>query len=298
MATAQSILNAFRRTFPDCSQARALELLNEVDEEVLSLIPLRKSTFCIPLVAGQAWFDLPESIVRVYRAELVDENGRRVPLEETTEAELNRSAPGWRGDVQGLPSRFGTSASMTGGTGFVWPAPSSTSPVVNSITAGRPTSVGFASAHGLTNGLPVLLIGGPGGRDLKGFAKVINPTTIQLFADQALTVPLASAGATGPMPGLASPGRPLLCLDASVHVTLSESSPMPNLPQVRRLYANGMRMIWAMERHAQQAEFWRAQFERDLQAQHELTLRRATGVQLRIELVHQDPNFRSRGGSF
>jgi len=228
MALASDLISTFLRTYPDCDSARALGILNEVDEEILIHIPLRKASIDIALVANQSEYLLDETILKVWSARLVySPTTQQSALTETTVDSLDVHDPNWRAYAPDVPTQFYTSHTLDQGT------------------------VGLVAA-------PI-------------FSTVVAAGVVS----QSATIPK-------------------LTLDVTQRRVLTPDSVMPLTPQIRWLYIDGMRMVYAREKVPQELPMRLELYQQALTEQVQATMQRTARVQPEIPLVNQRSGWRGR----
>jgi hypothetical protein len=299
MATVQDLITEFKRTYRTCEDARALAICQEVDEEILLYVPLRMATTDVPLVADTDTYAAAETDLRVWRAHYRTSPARtgKVELTWATEKKLDNDYPGWKAYAAGTPRRFYTTQDTTQGRFGVWPAPNTSTLLVTGATNVSPIVV-TTGAHGLASGAQVYISGVTGNTAANGtfYVTVLSPTTFSLYSDAARTVPVAGNGAYVSGGMILCAGSPLVTVDVTRRVVLATNTVMPLLPQIRRLYIDGMCFYYAREaKNPADIALYRPLFEDALQAQHEATDRRDEDVQIEIKTFNQRPNFRKDG---
>lgn len=235
MATAQDIITVFQRTYPDCDSIRALQILNEVDEEISWHIPLRRKSTDIALVgsllATTTEYVLDVSVLKIWSARLVGTLfTTQTPLNDTSIDSLDVNSPGWRSYSPATPRSFYVSNNDTVGVIGLFPGPNFTTP----------------------------LVGG-------------------------LLVPTDAA--------------PKLTIDYSYRTPLVVSSVMPITPQIRWLYVDGMRMLYAREKDSSNLAMRLAAFQDSLTEQVQLVMQRSARIQPEITVINQRINWRGRGST-
>lgn len=297
MATFQAIVNAFLNTYEDCDLATATILLNDIDEEILNLIPYRKNTIYLPMVSNQAKYDADETVIKVWSVDLVNPDGTYQNIGQVSEVENDWTCPGWKGtSASSAPFVFDFTSSMTSGQYEFTPKPNYSNLVISAITNTSAPFVTTTVAHGLSNKQQIQIQNATG-TTLAGSYYVFYTTTgfpatqFALFLDSALTIPAPASGVgTGGVIGTA--GKPFVAFDVTQRSTLTSSSNMPLGPTIRRLYADGMRYLWALQKHWPDVPQIRAQFENDLAIAADMWFRRAGRVPLEIKPFKQDMGFR------
>lgn len=306
MATFQTVIDQVLATFSDIplggTGLNITKLLNDADEEIQSVISLRKNQIYVGFVSGQLLYDADSTIIRVFNSDRLYGDGTRQPMTARGTTEMNHRFPGWRG-VQGTPDIVGLTQNTTTGQYFFYPKPNFSTLVVSSITNASPPLVTTTTAHGLTDGSRVDIENATG-TTLTGSYYVsvgiqwgVSPTTqFVLFSDSSLTLPIAASG-VGTAGLVATQQYPMAALDCTQTTPLTSASNMQNLPQIRRLYANAMRFLWAQDHRPEQVGVWQAAYEKDLQICQEMVERREEDVQFEIRSFSQDPNFRTSGST-
>lgn len=87
---------------------------------------------------------------------------------------------------------------------------------------------------------------------------------------------------------------PKLTIDYSYRTSLALTSVMPITPQVRWLYVDGMRMLYAREKDRANLQLSLAAFNESLAEQSQLVMQRSARVQPQIQVVNQVSNWRGR----
>lgn len=289
MATYSSILTAFQTTYPDCPDATAVQLLNDIDEEILSVIPYRKSTLYVPFVNGQAKYDADETVIKIHDGALLNTDLTRQTLEQVGESQMDYKWPGWRGSSPATPRAFGTTSSLTSGQYFVWPAPNWSSLIISGVTNASPPVVTTTLAHGISSGTRVS-VENTGVVSLSGsfYFKSLSTFTGSLYTDSALTVPVGAPGSTPSTGNIGTATNQLLVLDVTQRVALTSASAQPLGPQLRRLYADGMRWLWSLQKHWNDAPQIEQQFRKDLAEAQQVWEGRTEDVLPEIKTFRQD----------
>ncbi len=223
MSIASDVISTFQRTYPDCDSTRALAILNEVEEEILLHIPLRKTTIDILLIANQSEYLLDETVLKIWSARLVYATQTcQTALTETTIDSLDIGSLQWRSIAPDVPSSYYTSHTLDQGTVGLVAAPSFSTPAL--------------------------------------------PTT----------------------------AIPKLSLDVTQRRVLTMDSVISLTPQVRWLYIDGMRMVYARERVPQDLAMRLQLFQQAMTEQIQVTMQRTARVQPEIRLVNQRGGWRGR----
>jgi hypothetical protein len=118
--TVQNVIDDATRTYRDLDPTRALQLVNNIDEEILLHVPLRRSVIAgSSIVAGTRTYQIPETILKVWSViwyNTSTDSGTQ--LDETSFDSLDVLYPNWR-SWSGTPSQFYCSVdSTTGLIGF------------------------------------------------------------------------------------------------------------------------------------------------------------------------------------
>jgi len=126
--TVADIINKFRRRFPDCSSASALEYYNDAQKEILFQIPYAKRTRHLNLQAGVQEYPLESEELKIWSVRLVRSalTGDWIDLKATSEDELDLDRPGWRSEDPGEPRFFYVDSQEWGGTIGTFPTSAST----------------------------------------------------------------------------------------------------------------------------------------------------------------------------
>lgn len=292
------VLNAFLNTYTDCDATTAAQLLNDIDEEILSVIPYRKSTVAVGLTSGVRNYTADESVIKIWDASLQRGDGTREPLTQVSESELDYKSPGWRGNPStSNPCVFGTTENMTTGQYFVTPPPNYTNIQIASITNASPPVVTTTTVHGLSTAQRIVLAGATGTTLTgPGYVKLAGTSAFSLWQDPGLTIPFAASG-TGTAGVIGTQLQPLLLLEVTQRLTgLTSTTAMPLTPTLRRLYADGMRWLWALQKHLDTAAAYGEQFEKDLALSLDMNSRRAANTPIQIRTFDQCMRFRRGGG--
>lgn len=296
MANFATILTAFQTTYPDCPDATATQLLNDIDEEILSVIPYRKTTLYVPFVNGQSKYDADETVIKIHDAALLNTDLTRTTLEQVGESQMDYKYAGWRGSPPATPQAFGTSSSLTSGQYFVWPAPSWTNLIISGVTNASPPVVTTTLAHGISSGTRVS-VENTGVTTLSGsfYFKSLSTFTGSLYTDSALTVPVGAPGSTPSVGNIGTTVNQLLVLDVTQRVALTSASSQPLAPQLRRLYADGMRWLWSLQKHWDNAPQIEQQFRKDLAEAQQMFEGRTEDVLPEIKTFRQNLGQLGRG---
>lgn len=289
--TPNELITRFRRRYSQCDQAAALELLNDVDEEILFHLPLRVATRPVALVAWQTHYDLQESEIRLWSARYIrtGAQGDQIILAETSTDELNRSQPAWRDSAAGTPSQFATEVQMglTSSTGklVLNPAPNITSLTVLGATNASPIVI-TTQTHGLVDGDVVLIQGVNGNTAANGryHAKITgySGTTFAIYFDVLLAQPRGGNGAFTSGGAIAAKTSPMVLLDATKRISYSGTEELPLTPMLRDLYVDGMCKQFAKERDRGAYGYWEQVFSKRLADQQLMVHSRAAGVRPEI----------------
>jgi len=278
--TAQDHINSFLISYPGCSASLALKWLNEVDEEILAAVPLRRSYDDLALTAGVSEYDLDEAILRIWGVQLYTDAVNFHKLEATDVDWLDLEFPNWRTAGTGTIAKWYETASMTSGQIGLTPAPSASTLRVSNATAPGAITITTSTPHGLSNGTLVRIsqVGGVTAANGLFYAKTVSFPSNQfaLFSDAAMTVAVTSPAATyTASTGLiAAPGSPKLVLECSKRTPLLTGTNMPASPALKSLYSDGMAMLWAKLKRPQDYEFRRQVFLDGLGRQSDLKMKR------------------------
>ena len=302
MATFQQVVNDFLGTYQDCPAdntgtppVSALTLLNQADEEILAYLPLRKDEKFFGFTQYARTQDIGEEIVRVHDVDLLYPRYSMASLEATSEDHLSYILPGWR-SAQGVPSRYYMTASSTSGQIGWYPAPDWTTLAVTNATNATPIVV-TATAHGLSDNASIVIKGVLGNLAANGYfyVDVLTANTFALYSDSALSSPVAGTGAYTSGGYVGTTTHPIPCVYCSTRLSaaLTAGDNMAAIPQLRSLYANKMRYLWALQNDPERVPMWSALVDSDLKTCQDMLLRRADDVQIEIIPFKQNRNFRN-----
>lgn len=302
MATYANIVTAFQTTFPDCDTATANILLNDVDEEILGVIPYRKSVVYQGFTNNVGSYDADETIIKVFAASLVNPDGTLQELWQSSTTNEDFLNTGWRGlQSSTQPFNFLCDQSMTAGQFRVVPPPNYSTLIVSATTNASPPQITTTTAHGFSSNAGVATQVEIQNTTLAGlsgsfYAKYVSPTAFTLYTDSALTIPVGAPGSTASAGLVGTRANQFLRLDCCQRLaSLTSSSAMSLTPTIRRLYASGMRWAWALYKHWDMQAELRAQFENDLGIAQQMFEKRAANVNPALKTFRQSMNFR-RGG--
>lgn len=104
--TINQVIQRLRRQLPDADDTTILDYINEVHDDLLSLVPLNRTEEDISLVANQTEYTLNPSTVRVWEAEYLRSATDRRPLKGEDITRLALAQPTWRNMPAGVPRRF------------------------------------------------------------------------------------------------------------------------------------------------------------------------------------------------
>jgi len=289
--TYQRVLDDFLSSYPDCTEDEAVEILNEVAEEVLMHVPLRKRTVNAPaLVASGRTYSLPEADVRLWDVRYFSSPTEYRKLDHTSVEHLDANYTGWR-TQKGTPSRYYLEQDETGGRIGFFPIPDRSSLAVIGASNTTPIVIATAGSHGLASGASVTVSG------VLGNAAANGTWVVTVLTDSSFSLNGSVGNAAYTSGGLVlTESWPKVEYDASFHVELSAGTAMPAAPQIRRLFANGMRMIFAVRRRlGDDIGAYTALFEKDLAEQASSTIARAESLQPEYRSFRQRANWRRSG---
>lgn len=276
--TAQDVVNEFLRVHPEAGSDRALQYLNEIDEIILQAIPLRRSFVDLALVSGTYEYDLDETILRVWGAQLYTSATEFRKLAGTNIDRLDLDTPNWRGNGAGDVLKWYETASMTSGQIGFTPAPDASTLIVATASNATPIVITTTAAHGLTDGTAVLISGVSGNAPANAlsYAKSTGATTFEIYSDAELTSGVAGTGAgTGGM--VAATGSPKISLECSQRVAIvlsPDPTPLPTTPEYKPLYRMGMSALFMLDDRVEGGAERMAEFEKMLGAQAQVKMER------------------------
>ena len=294
--TAQTILDAFNNTYPRCPSARAVQLLNDANEEILMHIPLTRASIDVALTAGVQEYALDESVIKIWSVRYLQDAQTMRTLREATIDGLDVFDPSWRSLSPSDPDRWFAGANMTSGTlGLVAP-PASASLLVTLATDASPIVITTSAEHGLSTGDPCLITGVLGNTaanaDYNGSwsVTVLSSTTFSLNGSAGN----GSYQSGGVVVCARSPRVTFDCTQKTDNLT--GASTMPLTPQIRDLYADCMRWKYAKEKVPEEAAARKQAYDDSLALQVAATMQRSGRVEPQIRLVNQRPGWRRRMG--
>lgn len=298
MQTTVLIIDDFLQNRRNCNQAKALKLLNEIDEEILFWIPLRRDQYPVGMTANAREVDLDETILRVWSAELWYSATQFRALDEADTDSLDIDFPDWRNATATRnPVRWYEFADMDSGQIGVDPPCDVTTIAVSNATNASPIVVTCNRNHGLADGDQVKILGVLGNTAANGtwYVDVTGATTFRLYSDSTLVTPVAGSGAYTSGGFIACEGSPMLVLQCSrrVALTYSPSMNMPSSPKIVRLYRAGMDYLWSFDRNL--ADRWdkKKDYEALLAEQATMKIKRAAHKEQEVLGFKQRPNWRS-----
>lgn len=301
--TPNELITRFRRRYSQCDQTTALQLVNDIEEEILFSIPLRKSERVVALSAGAQHYTLAETDVRVWNAQCVrgPAIGDRSTLKEASVETWDAEQPGWRDSNPEWPSEYALEVRQNGGLAqgnlvLSRPSPASSLSIAGATNT-TPIVVTTTTVHGLSDGDPVLVKGilGNEAANGRGFAKVSGylATSFGLFADVGLTVGKEGSGAYTSGGIVITAARPGLLLDVSERIVYAGTETLPLTPMLRDLYVDGMCRLYAKERDKASFAYWDAIFTARLAEQQRMVVSRPVGVHPQVQpRVRQRPGWR------
>lgn len=128
--TVADIVTKFRRRFPDCSAASAIEYYNDAQKEILFQIPYAKRARQLNVQSGVQEYPLEAEELKVWSVRYVRSSspGDYKELRATSEDELDLDRPGWRSEDPSEPQYFYIdSQDGSGGTIGTFPTSDTTS---------------------------------------------------------------------------------------------------------------------------------------------------------------------------
>lgn len=276
-----------------------MKWLNEIDEEILGAVPLRRSFEDLALTAGAYEYDLSETILRIWGVQLYTDAVSFHKLTATDVDSLDLDSPDWRSSGSGSVLKWYETASMTSGQIGLTPPPSQGTLRVSAASTATPIVVTTSTPHGLTSGSRVLISQVVGNTAANGlfYVSVSPPSQFSLFSDAALTQPVGPGTAYTSGGIVATSGSPKLVLECSKRVALTTSTSMPASPAIKSLYSDGMAMLWAKLKRPQDYEFRRQVFLDSLARQGELKMKRQARKVTEILGFRQRMRWRRSGGS-
>jgi hypothetical protein len=278
--TAQDHVTDFTtRVHRQCSAATALRLLNEIDEVILSAIPLRRDSVDYAVTESVREWDLDENILRVWAVRLWTGPASFEYLKLTDCDTLDLSEnPDWRLEEDGQPREAYEFADMSSGQFGINPAPDSSTLAVTGATNVSPIVITTSRDHGLTDADQVTIRGVLGNTAANGtyYVNVLTDTTFSLHADEDLLVNVAGNGAYVSGGLIACAGSYLLTLEVSKRVvlTVAPDVSMPATPTIRNLYRVGMSALYMSDKGLPGAAERQAEFERLLAKQGDMKMKR------------------------
>lgn len=301
--TPNELITRFRRRYSQCDQTTALQLVNDIEEEILFSIPLRKSERAIALSAGVQHYVLSETDVRVWNVQCVrgPAMGDRSTLKEASVETWDAEHPGWRDSNPEWSSEYALDIRQRGSVAqgnlvLLRPSPLS-SLSVSGATNATPIVVTTSTAHGLSDGDPVLVKGVVGNEATngRGFAKVssYSTTTFGLYADANLSESKIGSGTYSSGGIVITTSHPGLLLDVTERVAYSGTETLPLTPMLRDLYVDGMCRLYAKERDKSSFAYWDGIFSARLAEQQRMVVSRPVGVHPHVQpRVKQRPGWR------
>ncbi len=262
--TVQDLVSQFQNTYADCSTTDAVAILNEVDRYIIGVAPLRRSTVNLPLTAGVLEYAQSELILKTYAARLINTTLLGgYALQWTTTAELDNDAGDWRSARPTLPQAFYATQGELGTMLGIWPAPLLSTILISNVTTANPAVVTTSTAHGLTDGQSVSILGVLGTTSVNNtnlatpswVATVLSPTTF--------SVPVLGNSAYVSGGYLVWGSSWLIQLDCSKTITYIISDTMvasPVIQEMAELYTDGMRWRYAVRRAPGDAAGWEQKF--------------------------------------
>jgi hypothetical protein len=296
MATAQTILDAFNNTYPRCSTTRALQLLNDANEEILMHIPLTRSSIDLALTVGQPEYPLDESVIKIWSVRYFQDASTMRTLREATIDGLDVFDPEWRSLSPDDPERWYTGANMTTGTLGLVATPSSSTLLVVGATNASPIVITTNAPHGLDTGDMCLVTDVTGNTAANGDFN--NGWTVTVLSATTFSLNGSSGNGAYVSGGLVvCGGSPRVTFDCTQKTdNLTGASNMPLTPQIRDLYVDCMRWKYAKEKVPEEAVARKQAYDDSLALQVAATMQRSGRVEPQIRLVNQRRGWRRRMG--
>ena len=118
--TKDAVVGKFRRQFPECAVADGRLLFDEAYKFLLRRLAMRRTSVDVPLTAGQAEYDLADSVLTVedvwHLTDLTPGAQVGSALTAARFDALDGQESGWRyPEVQGVPVRYAIESRMAGG---------------------------------------------------------------------------------------------------------------------------------------------------------------------------------------
>ncbi len=256
--TANTIIARTQRVYADLDSTSALAYLNDVDEEVLTAVPWRRSTRAIPLVAGVHEYALLEGEIRIWAARYLQSGNfdAETHLSETSFDTLDREQAGWRAKRPGVPAQFYVSSDANTGVIGLCPAPETNSLTVTAAAASP--VVLTTQSHNIQSGELVLVqgISGLSGANGRFYTERVSGTQIKLYRDSGLSQAVTGTGSYTSGGVIAGSGSPVLIIECTSRTEYTGAENFPTTPQLRDLYVAGICRRFAMERDQQKLGMW------------------------------------------
>jgi hypothetical protein len=295
--TAQQQCDDFRqRVRRECDQTTALRLMNEIDEEIIAAIPLRRAFVDVAIAEGVREFDISEDILRIWACKLyttADPN-EATALDLTDCDTLDLEDSSWRTEEDGTPREAYEFADEDSGQWGINPASAHSTKLVSGATNATPIVVTTTEDHGFIDGDQVLITGVVGNLAANGtfYVNSLTATTFSLFSDSDLATAVAGTGLYTAGGVIAGPNSPKLVLECSKRTVLLLATSMPATPAIKNLYRVGMDALWMSDRRLEGADKRRAEFDRLLASQSHMKMTRQARKQVHV----QSFKFRSKSG--
>lgn len=109
MSAITTVIEKFRKTYPDCSSSDAESILADVLKEIYDRLPARNTTLDITLTAGTQEYDFNASVTRTQSVwyKLTSDSSTWSRLSATNVDKLNLDRPLWRAETtNGTPSEY------------------------------------------------------------------------------------------------------------------------------------------------------------------------------------------------
>lgn len=241
--------------YGDLDPVTALRLLNRVHRALGSEFRIQTTSALVPLVAGTREYVFSDTWLQCWSADYIyGPTNSTSTLDETSVDQLDTDSKGWRFDGNSFPTQWYLWQNEVGGSvlGFdALPTTSTPQNVISGATNVSPIVITTTTAHGLTDSSPIHVDGVVGntaantGQGTFVYAKEtgFSPTTFALYADAALTIPIAGNGAY--VSGGIVSQFPIVQIEVSLFVPLLSTSSFPSTIKSSRPYVYGVLREWA-----------------------------------------------------
>lgn len=267
------VITAARGMFADLPAATGLTLFNAAHAEICRHVKLYPDDFVnVGLTQNQRYYTLDKDVLRVWSAYYYTGATSFLQLREWSSDEGDYKEEGWRGQPASTPWRWFQEGSKIG----LDPAPNASSPTLALSGATNATPIVVTSAaHGLLsandgtalNAVSIAGVGGNANANGSFYGKITgySPTTMGLYADQDLTIPVAgSGGYTSGGVLVSSASYPIVSLYCQKRRTLATTDTLPLMVDFYDAWRDWTAFLWASERHRDQAPGLYAQAVRAL----------------------------------